>query len=109
LGIGAAKAMEAAQANGADVNQMEATAAVGGLMGIGAGLIIGICVLSLILAAISLFGVYRMYNLKKSGFVMYTIANGIMLLFSLISFNIIGVIVNGAFIGMYAANLKSLK
>ncbi len=53
-------------------------------------------------------GVAKMWKLQKSGFTLYVIGNGIYLLLMLISVNVLGIIVTGAFIGMYAANRKAL-
>lgn len=91
-----------------DAQREQIDQAAGMIGSMGTGILIGVFVFSLILAVLSLMGVARMYGLKKSGFTLYTIANGIYLLFCLISFNILGIIITGAFIAMYAVNRKAL-
>lgn len=76
---------------------------------LGKGMIIAGFAVSLLLASLSLFGAIKMWNLQKSGFILYCIANGLILGFNLLTFNIIGVLIVGGFIVMYAVNRKHLR
>jgi len=68
---------------------------------------------SLVLISLSLFGAIKMWKLKRIGFHLYTIAN--LLLFCLPSiflgmdFNLIGLVLPGLFIGLYAIHLKYMN
>lgn len=73
---------------------------------------------NLICSLIALAGVILMWNLKKTGFILYVIPEVIIVFFPLIlvGFNFIsammlvwGIIISGAFIIMYAVNLKAMK
>lgn len=73
---------------------------------------------NLICSLIALAGVILMWNLRKTGFILYLIPEVIMVFFPLIlvGFNFIsaimlvyGIIFTGAFIIMYAVNLKAMK
>ncbi|MCW3102529.1 MAG: hypothetical protein JWO09_969 [Bacteroidetes bacterium] len=113
LGIGVAAAENSATMEGmdsVDAEQMhQATAAVGGLMGMGTTFFIIIFLVSLIFAGLSLFGVVKMWNLKKSGFIVYTIVNGLILILGLIGGGWVMGLISAAFIAMYAANLKYMS
>ncbi len=104
-GMKSAPAMEGVSAE----DMAAASAAVEGGMGMFGGMIIIIFVVSLIFAALSLFGVIKMWAQKKSGFILYVIPNGLCLLGSLISFDILMILITGGFIAMYAVNLKHMK
>ncbi|MDZ4824061.1 MAG: hypothetical protein SH856_11430 [Flavobacteriales bacterium] len=95
--------------SGLTESQREDLGQAAGILGsVGTGVIIAVFIVSLILALLSLMGVAKMWKLQKSGFTLYVIGNGIYLLLMLISVNVLGIIVTGAFIGMYAANRKAL-
>lgn len=72
----------------------------------------GYYLVSLVLISLSLFGAIKMWKLKRIGFHFYTIAN--LLLFCLPSiflsmdFNLIGLVLPGLFIGLYALHLKQM-
>lgn len=77
-----------------------------------------ISAVNLICSIIALGGVILMWNLKKSGFILYAVPKVFLIFFPmlLIGFNFItaivlssGVIFTGAFIAMYAVNLKVMK
>ncbi len=68
-------------------------------------------VVSLILAAVSLFGAIKMWGLKKMGFYLYAVAQVLMLVVPFIfitgaTFSIFGFIFTALFIALYAVNLK---
>jgi hypothetical protein len=91
-----------------------ATAAVDSAAGMATGMVIGVFVFSLLLAVLSLMGVMKMWKLKKSGFWMYTIANGIWMCLGIyLAVNGIagwaGPVLTAAFIGMYGMNLKNMR
>ena len=94
-----------------DMNNMdpEAVHAASGLLGMGTTIIIIACLVFLLLNALSIFGAVKMWQQKKSGFIMYTIANGIMLVMFVLGHGWFMSVVTAAFIAMYAANLKHLK
>lgn len=67
---------------------------------------------SLILVLVSLYGVIKMYNLKKIGFHLYASANIVALALPLIfgtQFSTGGLVITAGFIAMYAANLKYMS
>lgn len=80
----------------------------GGMMGMLSSYIIVVFIVSLILAALSLFGVVKMWQLKKSGFWIYSIVNGIMVILGFIGGGVLGAIIGLAFIVMYGLNLKHM-
>lgn len=111
LGMGASQAMSRSEAMG-ELSADQAAAAeamADGAAGAVGGIMIVAFVIVFLLSALSLFGVIKMWGLKKSGFWMYAIANGILLILMLIGMNWLGVLFTAAFIGMYAANLKAMK
>lgn len=66
------------------------------------------------LAALSTFGAILMWNLRKVGFHIYTIANililGLPIFFGIGQFNFFNLMaITGPFIAMYAMNLKQMK
>lgn len=69
----------------------------------------------LLLTAGSLFGAIQMFQLKKSGFFIYTISNIIGLFIPILflgkelGFSIPGLVIVALFIGLYAINLKHMK
>ncbi len=82
--------------------------AAGGLLSMGTGLIVGIFVVSLILAGLSLWGVIKMWSMKKGGFWIYSIVNGLLAILALIGGSWFMGIVGVAFIVMYGLNLKHM-
>ncbi len=60
---------------------------------------------------VSLLGVIKMWNLKKEGFMWYTVASIAIIIMGFIyaGFSVVGVIVPAAFIAMYYVNLKHMK
>lgn len=111
LGMGASQAMSRSESMG-ELTADQAAAAeamADGAAGAVGGIMIVAFVIVFLLSALSLFGVIKMWGLKKSGFWMYAIANGILLILMLIGMNWLGVLFTAAFIGMYAANLKAMK
>ena len=75
-------------------------------------------VANLICSILALAGVIMMWNLKKLGFVLYAVPKVFMLFFPLflVGFNVFstivlssGIVFTGAFIAMYAVNLKVMK
>lgn len=113
LGMGAASAMEQADTTGMSQEQIDAIqsmqSAGGGFMAMLSSYLIIIFIVSLILAGLSLFGVIKMWKLKKSGFWMYAIVNGVLAILGLISGGIFGAVVGIAFIVMYGLNLKHMS
>ena len=77
------------------------------------GLIWAYILIGFATALISLFGVVKMWKLQKAGFMMYTgaaIVGLIMgIVYSGVSASLMGIAFTGAFIAMYAANLKHMK
>ncbi len=83
--------------------------AASGFMGMGATVIIIVFLILLIFSALSIFGVVKMWQLKKSGFIIYTIVNGLLLILGVIGGSLVMPIITAGFIAMYAANLKAMK
>lgn len=90
------------------------------LGGIGGGAIGGyfaiIMVVSLLFWFLSFFGALKMMKLKKSGFIMYAIPNGLMLIFQIIGivsaftpFSLIYLLVSIVFLVLYGMNLKHMS
>lgn len=77
------------------------------------GLIWTYIIIGFATALVSLFGVVKMWKLEKAGFIMYTgaaIVGLIMgIVYSGLNASIMGIVFTGAFIAMYAANLKHMK
>jgi hypothetical protein len=101
-------------ASGAFIGYFENMLPGGGAMA--TGIFIAVFAILFILFGLSLFGAIKMFTLKKSGFVIYAISNGLMLLlqiFSLVSaFNLGGLIyllISILFIVLYAQNLKVMS
>jgi hypothetical protein len=69
-------------------------------------------ILSSVLILVGLYGVIKMWNLKKVGFMIYagTAAAGLVLplLFGL-GFSVFGLVISGAFVAMYYLNLKHMS
>ncbi len=78
-------------------------------MGMLSSYLVIVFVVSLILAVISLMGVMKMAKLKKSGFWMYAIVNGLLALLGLFGGGLFGAIVGIGFIVMYGLNLKHMS
>lgn len=81
-----------------------------------AGFFIIIFLVMLILFGLSLFGAIKMFQLKKSGYVIYMIPNCLMLLFQIIGIaaaftflSLISLLVSILFIVLYGTNLKYMK
>lgn len=105
MGIAVSSSVSADNMSSADVATTEAAS---GLLGMGTTFFIIIFLISLIFAGLSLFGVVKMWQQKKAGFIIYTIVNGIVLAAYIYSGSWLMAAVSAAFIGMYAANLKSM-
>lgn len=89
---------------------------VPGMGNLGGAVILIACIISLILWGLSLWGAIKMIGLKKGGFIMYIIPNGLMLLFQLIGLftsftfgSFFYFLVSIGFIIIYAMNLKNMK
>jgi hypothetical protein len=92
--------VSAAAENGADVSEVS----TGGMW--------IYLILALGLIVVSLVGVIKMWKLKKQGFMLYTgaaIAGIIIEVILGAGFNFVSVLFTGAFIAMYAANLKHMN
>ncbi|MBA2610632.1 MAG: hypothetical protein H0U95_01585 [Bacteroidetes bacterium] len=81
----------------------------GGMMGMLSSYITIIFVISLVFAALSLWGVMKMGKLQKGGFWIYAIVNGIFAVLGLLGGGFVGAIIGIAFIVMYGLNLKHMK
>jgi hypothetical protein len=75
-----------------------------------------IFIIGLVMWGLSLWGAIKMMGLKKSGFIMYIIPNGLMLLFQIIGIfsaftfgSFLYLLVSIGFIIIYAMNLKIMK
>ena len=113
LGMGAASAMEQMDTTGLSQEQIDAMQSMqtagGGFMAMLSSYLIIIFIVSLVLAGLSLFGVIKMWKLKKSGFWMYAIVNGIIAILGLIGGGLVGGLIGIAFIVMYGLNLKHMS
>jgi hypothetical protein len=73
----------------------------------------GYYLVSLVFISLSLFGAIKMWKLKRIGFHFYTIANLLMFclpsIFLSMDFNLIGLVLPGLFIGLYAIHLKQMS
>ena len=98
--------MQAEGLTGAEAAQAEE--AMGAAAGMGTAMFIIIGLIVFLLYLVQFLGVKKMWNLKKSGFTMYAIVNGLFLVGAIISFNIVGIIVIGGFIALYAAQRKHM-
>jgi hypothetical protein len=113
MGQATSAAMDQVDTSGMTSEQiaaMEATtqAVSGGASMIGTYAVI-IFVVSLLLAGLSIFGVAKMWKLKKSGFWFYSVINGLIAILALIGGSFFSGIVGVAFIVMYGLNLKHMK
>ncbi|MCW3083787.1 MAG: hypothetical protein JWP12_1153 [Bacteroidetes bacterium] len=108
LGVGMASAMEQQNADGMTPDPA-AMQAAGGLMSMGTTVFVIAFLVLLILSGLSIFGTVKMWQQKKSGFIIYTVVNGLILVLSIIGGGWFMAIVTAAFIAMYAANLKAMK
>lgn len=75
---------------------------------------IGFFVLSFVCYAVSLFGAIKMWQLKKIGFHLYTIAQLLLLLIPMIFigkeiFSFVGLFFTLLFVGLYGINLKHME
>ena len=91
----------------AEAAQMEE--GLGAAAGMGTAMFIIIGLIVFLLYLVQFLGVKKMWNLKKSGFTMYAVVNGLFLVGAIISFNIIGIIIIGAFIALYASQRKVMS
>lgn len=91
--------------NAAEVQ--EAAGALDSLASMGTGIIMAIFLFFALLQILALIGASRMHKLKKSGFVMYVVANGLFALLMLLGNPILAIVTIG-FIVMYAVNRKHL-
>lgn len=93
---------------------------VGGMLGgfgdMGTGIFIVVFVIMLIFWGLSLLGAIKMFGLKKSGFILYVIPNGLMALLQIFSIatafttgGLVYLLVSILFIVLYAQNLKFMK
>ena len=87
-----------------------------GLGALGGAAFIIIFIIGFALWGLSLWGAIKMMGLKKGGFIMYVIPNGLMLLFQLIGIfsafsfgSFLYLLVSIAFIVIYAMHLKIMK
>jgi hypothetical protein len=90
--------------------------AVPGLGALSGTYIIIVFIISFVLWGMSLFGAIKMFSLKKSGFILYIIPNGLMLIFQLIGIataftlgSFFYLIVSILFIYIYAKHLKIMS
>ena len=88
----------------------------GSLGSAGGAILIVVFVIMLIFWGLSFWGALLMFKLRKGGFIMYVIPNGLMLIFQLIGifsafsfFNLLYLLVSIAFIVLYGMNLKFMK
>lgn len=87
-----------------------------GMGGMGTGIFIVVFIVMFIIWGLSLLGAIKMFGLKKSGFIMYVIPNGLMALLQIFSivaafspFGLIYLLVSILFIVLYAQNLKFMS
>lgn len=79
------------------------------LMDLGEGTVAIILGVFVLINVISLVSVILMWKLKKTGFYIYSVLNGLIVVLNLIQFDIFMTIMGIAFIVMYAMNLKHMK
>jgi len=109
LGAIAAVGLVAAAASSLDgaAGAMMATA------GPSAGLLWAYIIVGFVTTLIALFGVIKMWKMKKSGFMMYAVGVGAATIMNIITYgfgaSIVGIIITGAFIALYGMNLKHMK
>jgi hypothetical protein len=75
---------------------------------------VGFFVIMFILAFISLFGAIRMWNLKKMGFYLYTVAQILMIIMPFVfitgsQIGVFGIVITVLFIILYGLNLKVME
>lgn len=92
---------------------MSAAADAGAVVTASTGMLWAYIIVGFISAIIALVGVIQMWKLKKSGFMLYTAAQviGIILTIMVYGFggSVVGIVIAGAFIAMYYANLKHMS
>lgn len=74
----------------------------------GSGLLLGIFLFFALLQVMAIIGVTRMQKMKRSGFILYAIFNGIFLLLLLLGGNLLLGVLTLAFIVLYGINLKHM-
>lgn len=89
-----------------DVAQQQA---IQSIINLGKGSFAAIIAISMIGYMTSLLGVFKMWRMQKWGFYIYTIVNGIGIVFNLLSGAYFMLMISVAFIVMYAMNLKHMK
>ena len=89
---------------------------VSNMGGISTSIFLLVFIVMFIFWGLSLFGAIKMFNLKKSGFIMYVIPNGVMTLMQLFTivaaftpFGLLYLLVSVLFIVLYAQNLKFMS
>ncbi|MCD6564567.1 MAG: hypothetical protein J7K53_01350 [Bacteroidales bacterium] len=96
-------------AAGAASSVLSSIPGMGDISGLGSGYFIVV----LVLALASLYGAIMMWQLKKMGFYLYSVANVIALFIPIImaagKFSIFGLVITALFITLYGLNLKYLK
>jgi tryptophan-rich sensory protein len=87
-----------------------------GLGALGGAAFLIVFIVLFVLFGLSLWGAIKMMGLKKGGFILYVIPNGLMLLFQIIGIfsafsfgSFIYLLVSIGFIVIYAMNLKNMK
>jgi tryptophan-rich sensory protein len=87
-----------------------------GLGALGGAAFLIVFIVLFVLFGLSLWGAIKMMGLKKGGFILYVIPNGLMLLFQIIGIfsafsfgSFIYLLVSIGFIVIYALNLKNMK
>jgi tryptophan-rich sensory protein len=87
-----------------------------GLGALGGAAFLIVFIILFVLFGLSLWGAIKMLGLKKGGFIMYVIPNGLMLLFQIIGIfsafsfgSFLYLLVSIGFIVLYAMNLKNMK
>ena len=98
---------------GAAESGLSAAADAGATVTASTGMLWAYIIVGFLSAIVALVGVLQMWKLKKSGFMLYTASAviGIILTIMLTGFAsaITGIVISGAFVGMYYANLKHMK
>ncbi len=116
MGGGAMDQMRDSMGDLGDPEMADAFAAMdsaSGLLTMGSGAIMAIFLVLSVCAVLCIVGAARMRKLRKSGFTLYVIGNGVLLLAGIWLATqgfggYLGVIITAAFIGMYAMNRKHL-
>ncbi len=75
----------------------------------GPGKLAAMLLLFFLLSLTTFIAVYKMWNLKKQGFIIYAAVGGIAIIVDLVGLNFLGAGIATLFIGLYALNRKYLK